>query len=334
MTQLIDISEREHPQCREILWEELDRTEPGEALTIIADHDPKPVLHQYRNENEDSIEWTYDGEGSDRWELTVVIEKSIDDSETVLDVREMPPPERHGTILEMFQDREVDQSLVIVNDHDPKPLFYELHSIHGDTFDWEYRRKEKKEYRVLITKKEPSQPLPEEASTRVDVRVIPPTDRHKTIFHRFDLLAPGDAMEIVADHDPVPLRKQLSETNGKDAIEWEYKKNEPDEVRILLAKRRSESDSSDDEVSTSEDTLTGVADAPELDVRPHEPQKRHELVFNKFRSLEEGGSFVLVNDHDPKPLYFQMKEEMEGNVEWDYVEEAGDLWKVQIGKRH
>ena len=46
--------------------------------------------------------------------------------------------------------------------------------------------------------------------------------------------------------------------------------------------------------------MTKVA---ELDVRPLVPMDRHSLIFDKCDQLPQGGAFVLVNDHDPKPLY-------------------------------
>ncbi|WP_394739085.1 DUF2249 domain-containing protein [Natronococcus roseus] len=53
---------------------------------------------------------------------------------TRLDVREVPPPERHPMIHEAFEDLEVGESLTIVNDHEPKPLFYEFQA-EVDSFD-------------------------------------------------------------------------------------------------------------------------------------------------------------------------------------------------------
>ncbi|MDG5819117.1 DUF2249 domain-containing protein [Natronococcus sp. A-GB7] len=51
-----------------------------------------------------------------------------------LDVREVPPPERHPMIHEAFEDLEAGESLTIVNDHEPKPLFYEFQA-EVDSFD-------------------------------------------------------------------------------------------------------------------------------------------------------------------------------------------------------
>ncbi|TYL38528.1 hypothetical protein CV102_12055 [Natronococcus pandeyae] len=53
---------------------------------------------------------------------------------TQLDVREVSPPERHPMIHEAFEDLEPGESLTIVNDHEPKPLFYEFQA-EVDSFD-------------------------------------------------------------------------------------------------------------------------------------------------------------------------------------------------------
>jgi uncharacterized protein (DUF2249 family) len=47
-------------------------------------------------------------------------------SDTTLDVRDVPPAERHPKIHDAFEDLDSGEELVIVNDHDPKPLFYEF----------------------------------------------------------------------------------------------------------------------------------------------------------------------------------------------------------------
>ena len=42
-----------------------------------------------------------------------------------------------------------------------------------------------------------------------------------------------------------------------------------------------------------------------LDIRSVAPAKRHPMIFEWFDRLQSGESFLLVNDHDPKPLYYQ-----------------------------
>ncbi len=70
----------------------------------------------------------------------------------------------------------------------------------------------------------------------------------------------------------------------------------------------------------------------ELDVRNEIPMRRHELIFENYHGLGGGEAFVLVNDHDPKPLYYQFDAEYPGKFSWDYLEEGPEVWKVRIGK--
>lgn len=55
-------------------------------------------------------------------------------SETTLDVRDIPPADRHPRIHATFEDLESGDVLTIVNDHEPKPLFYEFQA-EVDSFD-------------------------------------------------------------------------------------------------------------------------------------------------------------------------------------------------------
>lgn len=55
-------------------------------------------------------------------------------SETTLDLRDVPPPERHPKIHDAFEALEPGETLTIVNDHEPKPLFYEMKA-EVDAFD-------------------------------------------------------------------------------------------------------------------------------------------------------------------------------------------------------
>jgi uncharacterized protein (DUF2249 family) len=69
-----------------------------------------------------------------------------------------------------------------------------------------------------------------------------------------------------------------------------------------------------------------------IDVRPVAPAQRHPLIFETFEGLAPGESFILVNDHDPKPLYYQFKFEREGQFTWEYLEQGPDVWRVRIGR--
>ena len=70
----------------------------------------------------------------------------------------------------------------------------------------------------------------------------------------------------------------------------------------------------------------------ELDVRMIAPFQRHTLIFQTFEGLGPGEAFELVNDHDPKPLYYQFAAERAGEFTWDYLERGPQAWRVRIGK--
>jgi uncharacterized protein (DUF2249 family) len=71
---------------------------------------------------------------------------------------------------------------------------------------------------------------------------------------------------------------------------------------------------------------------PDLDVRNDPPARRHQLIFETYGALEPGTAFVLVNDHDPKPLYYQFAAEHEGDLTFDYLESGPETWRVRIGR--
>lgn len=69
-----------------------------------------------------------------------------------------------------------------------------------------------------------------------------------------------------------------------------------------------------------------------LDVTVLEPRLKHPTIFQKFDELEKGDAFIIHNDHDPKPLYYQLLAERGNVFTWQYQEEGPEWWKVQIGK--
>lgn len=69
-----------------------------------------------------------------------------------------------------------------------------------------------------------------------------------------------------------------------------------------------------------------------VDVRNVPPRDRHPMIFEAFEALKPGEAFVLINDHEPKPLYYQFQAEREGMFSWDYLESGPDVWRVRIGR--
>ncbi|MCC7358442.1 MAG: DUF2249 domain-containing protein [Anaerolineales bacterium] len=78
--------------------------------------------------------------------------------------------------------------------------------------------------------------------------------------------------------------------------------------------------------------MSETTNTDNVDVRNTPPAQRHPLIFGRFKSLPVGQSFVLVNDHDPKPLFYQFKFEYEGQFTWDYLEQGPQVWRVRIGR--
>ena len=69
-----------------------------------------------------------------------------------------------------------------------------------------------------------------------------------------------------------------------------------------------------------------------LDVTVIEPRFKHPTIFQKFDELQKGDAFIIHNDHDPKPLYYQLLAERGNVFTWQYHEEGPQWWKVQISK--
>lgn len=70
-----------------------------------------------------------------------------------------------------------------------------------------------------------------------------------------------------------------------------------------------------------------------LDVRDMSPRERHPRIFETFKSLRPGESFVLINDHEPKPLLYQFQAEHHGEFDWWVLEQEPQVWRVAIAKR-
>jgi len=69
-----------------------------------------------------------------------------------LDVREMPPWERHPKIFELFDSLKPGETLRLVNDHDPRPLHYQFMAERTDQFEWESREEGPREWVARIKK--------------------------------------------------------------------------------------------------------------------------------------------------------------------------------------
>lgn len=72
-------------------------------------------------------------------------------------------------------------------------------------------------------------------ATTIDLRSIEPRERHALIFARFDALQPGQALQLVNDHDPQPLRAQF-EDRAFGQYDWRYLEQGPASWRVQIGK--------------------------------------------------------------------------------------------------
>lgn len=73
-------------------------------------------------------------------------------------------------------------------------------------------------------------------TTTIDVRTIPPRDRHPLIFQTFDALAVGAYFILVNDHAPRPLQYQFQHERA-DQFTWEYLEEGPDVWRVRIGRQ-------------------------------------------------------------------------------------------------
>ncbi len=85
------------------------------------------------------------------------------------------------------------------------------------------------------------------------------------------------------------------------------------------------------DLATLEREMSGGAGRV-LDVRAMPPRERHPKIFETFDALAAAEAFVLVSDHDPKPLYYQFAAERAGAFTWRYLEQGPEVWRVEIGR--
>ncbi len=72
------------------------------------------------------------------------------------------------------------------------------------------------------------------------------------------------------------------------------------------------------------------ADPQPLDLRPLAPIDRHSEAISRFEALADSEEFVFLNDHDPKPLYYQLRAEYEKLFDWEYLKSGPEEWIVKI----
>ncbi|MGH9065141.1 MAG: DUF2249 domain-containing protein [Acidimicrobiales bacterium] len=80
--------------------------------------------------------------------------------------------------------------------------------------------------------------------------------------------------------------------------------------------------------------LSGAAGGgEEPDVRVLPRASPHDTIFARLGDLQSGQSLVLLNDHDPQPLHYQLDALWPGAYEWSYLARGPELWRVRVRRQ-
>jgi len=69
-----------------------------------------------------------------------------------------------------------------------------------------------------------------------------------------------------------------------------------------------------------------------LDVRLIPCSVKHGLIIRTWLELPVGDHFILLNDHDPVPLYYQFAAQWPEAFTWEHLVEGPDKVRVKITK--
>lgn len=341
---VINVQEIE-PKLRHLtIFQTFDRLALGESLLIHNNHDPKPVYHQLYERRGDSFTWEYLREGPECWDIRVT--KTADftpgiymtqEGEIVVSVPEIEPQFKHQTIFSVFEDLKPGESMIIHNNHDPKPVYFQLQNMHGDTFSWDYLQEGPDWWDIRVRKAAVEvQSIYENADgdIYIDVPIIEPQRKHPSIFEVFDELKKGKSLIIHNDHDPKPVFYELQGERG-DIFLWEYLLEGPDfwDVRITKKAESAVIQNKDLNQNTASTMTRPTKEAIVVDVPSIEPKLKHPRIFEVFDALQKGESLIIHNDHDPKPVYYQLLGERGDVFVWEYLLQGPEFWDVRVTKR-
>ena len=213
------------------------------------------------------------------------------------------------------------ETFTFINDHDPIPLYYEFKSIYGDVVGWEYLNRGGREWKVKVTRTEDSKARDMSGiATLLDLRNAEKKEWKQVVFHRYGMMEENTTMELIARENLDEIH-QIFQDKFNGMHRWSIVKEVPDEHVIHVVKI-AKSGLGDD----------GFSVVNEMDIRPFPPTERHEMFYKAFADIKPGEAFEFTNDHDPKPLYYQMEAESTEPFRWEYLLKGPDEWKVRVKK--
>lgn len=120
-----------------------------------------------------------------------------------LDLRTVPPRTRHELIFTHLDELLPGETLRLINDHDPVPLWYQLEATRPSQFRWEKRADGPETWEIDITSR----------VRLVDARPILASggEPFEMIMNAVDELRDGEILIVDAPFEPVPLQGLLAE---------------------------------------------------------------------------------------------------------------------------
>lgn len=329
MTSKRDVRNIPAGEARDEIVQFLTAATPEDERVVLSELHPTAWIPLAQMEHDTVLIRNATNQEGETWRVEIQVTDQQRSEPVEFDVREIPPKDRHEVLTGTFDRLSPGQAFIFVNDHDPKPLYYELRSMHGDRIQWNYLTRESGAWTVKIGKTEATDTADRDVTASFDVRQIPKQERHPTIHHRYNGLTEGDVLEVIAPHEPRHLQQEFNQqyANGFD---WSVRDKNTNRCIVWITKREPTEDGNS---PASEDSSPGdLVVTEELDVRELPPGKRHELIFDSYNKLSAGEAFILINDHDPKPLNHQFNAEAGDAFNWEYQQKQPGEFRVLIGK--
>ena len=140
----------------------------------------------------------------------------------VLDLRPLPPPERHRRVYEQLDGLASGETLELVNDHPPSPLRHELAACRPGQYEWTDGEAGPGRWTAAITCR----------ARIVDARPILARGEEpfEAIMAAVGSLAPGEQLVVLAPFEPVPLEGVLS----AQGFTWEAEAVDDGDWRVVF----------------------------------------------------------------------------------------------------
>lgn len=140
---------------------------------------------------------------------------------THFDVRDIPCRTKHAQIFQRWADLPVGEYFVLINDHDPVPLYYQFDALFSGAFSWEYLVDGPTEFHVKISRLAASPagprplpprraPTPQVGTTGdLDLRGLEPPEPMLRILTTLEAMPAGVSFRARTDRQPIHLFPEL-----------------------------------------------------------------------------------------------------------------------------